>query len=107
MDHPVSQQCRIYQLEEIRIKADKTPGKLVEWIQGLANRCNFPTDVEKERPPVLDGMCPQWHRPDQEAIGYENQSNFCWDAGCVPHTYMPITDNMSSMGLSTKAVSAV
>ena len=25
MDHPVSQRCRIYQLEEIRIKAGETP----------------------------------------------------------------------------------
>ena len=49
MDHPVSQQCRIYQLEEIRIKAGETLDKLVERIQILADRCNFPTDVEKER----------------------------------------------------------
>ena len=30
MGHPVSQQCRIYQLEEIRIKVGETPDKLVE-----------------------------------------------------------------------------
>ena len=30
MDHPVSQRCRIYQLEEIRIKAGETPDELVE-----------------------------------------------------------------------------
>ena len=48
MDHPVSQQCRIYQLEEIRIKAGRTPDEFAEWIQGLADRCNFPIDVEKE-----------------------------------------------------------
>ena len=49
MDHPVSQRCRIYQLEEIRIKAGETPDELVERIRGLADRCNFPTDAEKER----------------------------------------------------------
>ena len=49
MDHPVSQRCRIYQLEEIRIKAGETPDELVERIWGLADRCNFPTDAEKER----------------------------------------------------------
>ena len=38
MDHPVSQRCRIYQLEEMRIKASETPDELVERIQGLANR---------------------------------------------------------------------
>ena len=32
MDHPVSQRCRIYQLEEIRIKAGKTPDELVDRI---------------------------------------------------------------------------
>ena len=32
MDHPVSQRCRIYQLEEIRIKAGETPDELVERI---------------------------------------------------------------------------
>ena len=49
MDHPVSQQCRIYQLEEIRIKAGETPDELVERLRGLANRCNLPTDMENER----------------------------------------------------------
>ena len=49
MDHPVSQWCRIYQLEEIRIKAGETPDELVDRIRGLADRCNFPTDAEKER----------------------------------------------------------
>ena len=49
MDHPVSQRCRIYQLEEIRVKAGETPDELVERIRGLADRCNFPTDAEKER----------------------------------------------------------
>ena len=29
MDHPVSQRCRIYQLEEIRIKMGETPDELV------------------------------------------------------------------------------
>ena len=32
MDHAVSQQCRIYQLEEIRIKAGETPDELIERI---------------------------------------------------------------------------
>ena len=36
-------------MEEIRIKAGETPDELVERIRGLANRCNFPTDAEKER----------------------------------------------------------
>ena len=32
MGHPVSQWCRIYQLEEIRIKAGKTLDKFIKWI---------------------------------------------------------------------------
>ena len=32
MEHPVSQRCRIYQLEEIRIKAGETPDELVDII---------------------------------------------------------------------------
>ena len=49
MNHPVSQQCRIYQLEEIRIKVGEKPDEFVEHIQGLADRCSFRTDAEKER----------------------------------------------------------
>ena len=48
MDHPVSQQCRIYQLEEIRIRDGKTPYEPIERIQGLADRCDFPSDVKKK-----------------------------------------------------------
>ena len=49
MDHPVSQRCRIYQLEEIRIRPGETHDELVERIRNLADRCNFPSDAEKER----------------------------------------------------------
>ena len=107
MDHPVSQHCRIYQLEEISIKADETPDELVDRIRGLADRCNFPTDVEKE-----------WHiqfrlvhalsdtdlvrkllAMKMEAITAEML------ATC--HTHITIADNMLSMGLATKTVNAI
>ena len=32
MDHPVSQQCWIYQLKDVHIKAEETPDELVECI---------------------------------------------------------------------------
>ena len=48
IDHCVSQWCRIYHLKEMQIKAGKTPHKPIERIQGPADRCNFPTQVEKE-----------------------------------------------------------
>ena len=107
MDHPVSQWCRIYQLEEIRIKAGKSPDELVERIQGLADRCDFPTQVEKE-----------WHiqfrlvhaLSDRElvkklltmkikATTAEMLATCC--------THIAISDNMSSMGLTTSTVNAV
>ena len=49
MDHEVSQRCRIYQVEDVRIWAGESPDELVERLHALADRCNFPTDDEKER----------------------------------------------------------
>ena len=37
MDQPVSQQCRIYQLEDVPIHPGATPDELVECIHGLAD----------------------------------------------------------------------
>ena len=47
-DHEVSQCCRIYQLEDVRIWAGESPDELVECLRALADHCNFPTDKEKE-----------------------------------------------------------
>ena len=48
MDHEVSQHCKIYQLEDVRIQAGETPDELVECLLALAYHCNFSTDDEKE-----------------------------------------------------------
>ena len=48
MDHEVSQCCRIYQLEDIRIWAGESPDELIEHLRALADHCNFPTDEEKK-----------------------------------------------------------
>ena len=48
MDHAVSQRCQIYQLEDVQIKPRETPDELVHHLRALADRCNFPTDEEKE-----------------------------------------------------------
>ena len=48
MDHTVSQWYQIYQLEDVWIKAGETQDELVDCLRALANRCNFPTDEEKE-----------------------------------------------------------
>ena len=49
MDHDISIRCRIYKLEETRILPGETPDELVDHLRTLADRCNFPTDDEKER----------------------------------------------------------
>ena len=49
MDHAVSQRCRIYQLEDVRIRPGESPDELVDHLRALADRCNFPTEDEKER----------------------------------------------------------
>ena len=48
MDHEVSQHCRIYKLEDVRIQAGKSPDELVKCLCALADCCNFPTYEEKE-----------------------------------------------------------
>ena len=107
MDHPVSQRCRIYQLEEIRIKAGETPDELIERIRGLANRCNFPTDVEKERH-IQFRMVRALSDTDliRKLLAMKIEATTA-EMLAVCHTHIAIADNMSSMGLSTRAVSAV
>ena len=107
MDHPVSQQCRIYQLEEIRIKAGETLDKIIEWIRGLADRCNFPTDAEKERH-IHSRMVCALSDTDliRKLLAMKIEATTAeMLAVCCMH--IAIADNMSSMSLSTKAVSAV
>ena len=107
MDHPVSQRCRIYQLEEIRVKAGETPDELVERIRGLGNRCNFPTDVEKERH-IQFRMVHTLSDTDliRKLFAMKIKATTA-EMLAVCRTHIAIANNMSSMGLSTKAVSAV
>ena len=49
MDHAVSQCCRIYQLEDVRIWPGESPDELVDHLRALADWCNFPSDEEKEQ----------------------------------------------------------
>ena len=107
MDHPVSQQCKIYQPEEIMIKAGETPDELVERIRGLADRCNFATDAEKERH-IQFQMVHAVSDTDliRKLLAVKIKATTA-EMLAVCHTHITITDNMNSMGLSTKAVSAV
>ena len=107
MDHPVSQRCRIYQLEEIRIKAGETPDEFIERIRGLADRCNFPTDAEKERH-IQFRMVRALSDTDliRKLLAMKIKATTT-EMLAVCRTHIAIADNMSSMGLSTKAISAV
>ena len=107
MDHAVSQWCRIYQLEEIRIKAGETPDELVEWIRGLADRCNFPTDAEKERH-IQFRMVHALSDTDliRKLLAMKIKATTA-KMLAVWQTHIAIADNMSSKGLATKAISTV
>ena len=48
MDHEISIRCRIYKLEETRILPGESPDELVDCLRALVDRCNFPSDDEKE-----------------------------------------------------------
>ena len=48
MDYTLSQICKIYQLEDMHIKPGETPDECVDHLRALANRCDFPTDEERE-----------------------------------------------------------
>ena len=107
MDHPVSQRCRIYQLEEVRIKAGETPDEHVERMWGLADRCNFPTDAEKERH-IQFWMVRVLSNTDliRKLLAMKIEATTT-EMLAVWYTHIAITDNMSSMGLPTKAIGAV
>ena len=107
MDHPVSQWCRIYQLEDVHIYPGETPDELVECICGLADQCGFPSSEEKER-------SIQYHfvhaLSDSDLIcklltlkltTTSEMLEFC-------HTHIAISDSMSAMGLAgSKTVNAI
>ena len=49
MDHEISIRCRIYKLEETHIQPGESPDELVDRLRMLADRCNFPSEEEKEQ----------------------------------------------------------
>ena len=107
MDHPVSQHCRIYQLEEIRIKAGETPDELVDRIRGLADRCNFPTDAEKERHIQFRLVCALSDTDLVRKLLAMKMEATTAEMLATCRTHIAIADNMSLMGLATKSVNAI
>ena len=96
MDHPVSQRCRIYQLEEIRIKAGETPDELIDRIRGLADRCNFPTDAEKERHIQFRLVCALGDTDLVRKLLAMKMEATTAEMLAMCHTHITIADNMSS-----------
>ena len=104
MDHPVPQRCRIYQLEQIGIKAGETPDELVDRIRGLADRCNF---AEKERH-IQFRLVHALSDMDlvRKLLAMKMETTTA-EMLATCRTHIAIADNMSSMGLATKTVNAI
>ena len=75
MDHNVSQQCQIYQLEDVPIKAWETLDELVDHLRALANRCNFQTDRK-------------WNKTSNSVQSMPSQT-MSWSRNCSPLTSRP------------------
>ena len=94
-------------MEKIRIKASETPDELVERIRGLADRCHFPTDVEKERHIQFWMVCALSDTDLIRKLLAMKIEATTAEMLAVCRTHIAIADNMNSMGLSTRAISAV
>ena len=108
MDHPVSQQCRIYQVEDVCIHTGETPDELIEHLHGLVDHGGFPSDEEKERNIQYcfvhalfdsDLICKLL------ALKLTATTSEMLELCC---THITISDNMSAMGLTgSKTVNAI
>ena len=108
MNHKVSQRCRIYQLEDIHACQGESPDELVDHLCTLADRCNFPSEEEKEH--NFQYRFVRTH-DDKELV----KKLLALDLKAttakmleVCHTHIAISDNLNAMGLSgPKSVNAV
>ena len=100
MDHEVSQHCRIYQLEDVRIQAGESPDELVECLHALADCCNFPTDEEKEcnvQYPLVRALREKDLVKKLLALDLKATTAKMLE---VCHTHIAISDNLDAMGLA-------
>ena len=107
MDHTVSQRCQIYQLEDVQIKLGETPDELVDHLKALSNRCNFPTNEEKEQNVLI---CLVHALTDSELV----KKLLTLDLKATTakmletcRTHIVIGDNLNAMGFRSKTVNAV
>ena len=107
MDHTVSQQCQIYQLEDVWIKPGETPDKLVDCLRALANRCNYATDEEKE---WNIKFCLVHTLTDSELVNKLLTLDLKATIAKILETWrthIAIADNLNAMNLWSKTVNAV
>ena len=108
MDHPLSQWCRIYQLEDVQIHTGETPDELVECIRGLADWCGFPSNEEKERNTQYHFV----HALSDSDLVHKLLALKLMATTSemleLYHMHIAISDNMNAMGLTgLKTVNAI
>ena len=108
MDHPVSQCCRIYLLEDVWVLPGETPDELMECIHGLADQCGFPCNGEKER----NTQCHFVHAlSDSDLVCKVLALKLTATTSKMLelyHTHITISDNMNAMGLTgSKTVNTI
>ena len=107
MDHTVSQCYWIYQLEDVWIKPGETPDELVDHLKALGNRCNFPTDEEKEwnvQIHLVHALTDSESVKKLLALDLKAMTAKMLET-C--RTHRAIADNLNAIGLGSKTVNAV
>ena len=107
MDHTVSQQCQIYQLEDVQIKGGETPDELVDCLRALADRCNFPTDEEKKQNAQFNLVCALTDSEVAKKLLTLDLKATTAQMLETCRTHIAIADNINAMGLRSKTVNDV
>ena len=91
----------------MQIKAGETKDELVDHLRALTDRCNFPTDEEKERNIQFHLVCTL---TDSELV----KKLLALDVKVTIakmlktcRTHIALADNLNAMGLGSKTVNAV
>ena len=105
---PMSQRCRIYQLEDVHICPGENPDELIENICVLTDQCGFPSNEEKERNIRYSSVCALSasdlvHKP--LSLKLTATTSEMLEICCM---HIAISDNMNAMGLTgSKSVNAI
>ena len=99
MDHEVSQCCRIYQLEDVRIRAGESPDELMECLHALADCCIFPTNDEKEHNVQYHFICTLSDKDLVKKLLALDLKATTAKMLEVCRTHITISDNLDALGL--------